>query len=905
MYRYFSCLITIFMSLLCSTSHAWGLRTHLWVGQQVIDDVIDDCHVDIVLLSGQVKNYQVSDEVCSAIRANLGAFRAGNLGPDAFPDPVVGQMTTHPGVEGGWATDRWLSHVLNAANTPEDVAFAYGFISHAAADVFAHSYVNHYAGDVFVLSDGETAVELRHFALEKYIESKTPVVTHQGNAVPLSRSGISIPKRFLSTTLIYNESVAREYFKVRFGLHLSTLHVARGTVQQSAKASQAIVDGVAKLISEYYKLQADQLLGLKQTELSLEAAKLALKKAEEVLGAEDRLLNEKRKIYEAILSTIENNPALIFGLSSLIDEQLRTLADLAGQLGRLNKQLDISRSDIGRFEADLNGLIARGGCDLIKSACRNDVSKICDLPGACPALGATCCVVNEVCDWVKPQDCSRLEAQVKDATNRFNGLQNEVHAIALRVTETEARKAALVVEKTQAETALALAQAGRAAAAADLAAQEAAVQDKRKIVKELQSGVTEALRLVKEAKDALDLSKKLIGQIEDFAKRYNVVTLFFNNWIEGIDRAGDDYVEASLDATLKIMTASGNAFEPYQRWLQCSLMNYAGVPWQVPFAYCEVKDKFDEIKSEIDRLKDSLPPILQWVIDPMGELQDELLKKAKPEVWKAVEASADFVLKPPAGRFIHLLADPKLVTPEALQDSFSEHTNTQGKKLIILPNVVQMANTDMALSASGQLTAESFNALRNSVLLAKLSLLGAAQLNMIFRDLAGDVSTRYGPTLYDEGRGGRFTLLLDAVRSIDGNHQWQPFGLPYPRSDGAPEPASPDLRRFGHSVHDHPHLGLRLFADPVARKEVFHRIFSGPIEGSLLDIPQLKFPPYTHPACARNPFPRSVDDNGSAESHDLGCVSNANPAKWFDSLGELIERFVYWLKSANQVPTQR
>ena len=550
-------------------------------------------------------------------------------------------------------------------------------------------------------------------------------------------------------------------------------------------------------------------------------------------------------------------------------------------------------------------MIARGGCDLIKGACRNDYSKVCGLPGACPALGATCCAVKEICEWVKPQECSDVEARVKDATNRFNGLQTMAQAVFLRVTETEARKAALLVEKAQAEAALALAQAGRAAAAAELAAQEAVVEGKRQIVKELQNGVADSLRLVREAKDAVDLTKKQIGQIEDFAKRYNVVTLFFKNWIEGIDRAGDDFVEASLDATLKIMSTSSDAFEPYQRWLQCSLMYYVGVPWQVPFTYCEVKDKFAEINAEFDNLKDSLPPVLQWVIDPMGELQEEVLKKARPELWKAVEASADFVLKPPAGRFIHFLADPKLVTPEALLEIFSEHTNTQGKNLLLLPNVVTMVNTDMALTASGQLTAERFYALRNSVLLAKLSLLGADQLNKLFIDMAGNVPTRYGPTLYDEGRVGRFTLLQDAVRSIDGNHQWQPFGLPYPRADGDPKPANPEMRKYGHSVHEHPQLGLRLFADPVARKEVFHRIFSGPIEGSLLDIAQLKFPPYTHPACTENPFPRSIDDNGNIEKYDLACVSNANIAKWFDSFSEIFERFIYWLKSANQLPVQR
>jgi Zinc dependent phospholipase C len=884
------------LALTFGSCYSWGLRTHLWVGQQVIDDVIDDCNVDIVLLSGPVKKYPVTDEICNAIRTNPEAFRAGNLGPDSFPDPVVGQMTTHPGVDGGWATDRWLLHVLNAANSPDELAFAYGFVSHAAADVFAHSYVNHYAGDVFILSDGETAVEFRHFALEKYIESKTPIVIHKGTEVPLSRAGISVPKRFLSTTLIYNESVAREYFKVKFGLHLSTLHVARGTVQQTEKASQAIVDDVAKLLSEYFKLQADQLVGLQQAELGLKAAQLVLKGADETYASEEKLLREARNGLRDVLRQIEANEDFILAYPGLLSNQLSIISNAVAEAAQLRKAIAAAEGQIGNLQAELNGILAENACKVVKEVCGwvEDTSYGC-------VLYPPSCVAKWACEKIEEAvpRCDDLRTEIAGLTNRINSLRSNLEKEVLREAGAIAAKAALEARKVEAEGLRLSLEASRVALEIAIASYEWRVAEARKAVALAQSQVAEMLRLVREAKDAVDLTKRLIGQIEDFAKRYNVVTLFLRNWLDGIDRAGDDYIDASLSSTLRIMSISGDAFEPYKRWLQCSLMNYLGVPWQLPFAYCDVKDKFNEIVGEIDKLKESLPPILQWVIDPMGELQEEILKKAKPEVWKAVEASVDFVLKPPAGRFVHMLADPKLVTPETLQESYNR-SDTEGKNLIRLPNVVGMVNQDMALSSSGELTMESFHALRNSVVLAKLSLLNAAQLNLLFKDLAGDVPTRYGPTLYGEGKAGRFTLLIDAVRSIDGNHQWQPFGLPYPRSDGTPEPSNPDLRRFGHSVHDHPHFGLRIFADPTARKEVFHRVFSGPIEGSLmLDIIQLKYPPYTHPACAKNPFPRTIDDNGAIENLDLGCISNVNPAKWFDSLGKLIERVVYWFKSAN------
>ncbi len=151
-------------------AEAWGLKTHAWIAQLVIDDVLDDGMVS--LPSGQ--RAAVPAAIIAAIRAHPERYRMGSLGPDVFPDPIVGQTTTHPGVENGWHTDDWLKHLLGAADDFEELAFVYGFAGHAAGDMFAHTYVNAYAGDIFVLSD-ENEVERRHFLLEKYRRRASPI----------------------------------------------------------------------------------------------------------------------------------------------------------------------------------------------------------------------------------------------------------------------------------------------------------------------------------------------------------------------------------------------------------------------------------------------------------------------------------------------------------------------------------------------------------------------------------------------------------------------------------------------------------------------------------------------------------------------------------------------------------
>lgn len=885
--------IALTLCLLAGNSaHAWSLRTHMWVAQQVFNDIVDDCHITLKLIEGSEKTYPVRQDTCDAIRANPKAYRAGSLGPDAFPDLVVGQMTAHPGVDGGWQADQWINHLLQAASSPQEIAFAYGFVSHAAGDVFAHSYVNHYAGDIFTLSDNESAVELRHFTLEKYIEGKTPALMHNGNAVP--NDALEVPKRFLSQNLIYNEGTSRQYIQAKFGIHLSALHTARGAVVEASNTSQKIIDRILELLAKYYELQAQQLDGFKGLELNLEAAKLFLKGAEEALQVEAKILDAKRKFYEIILSTIEKYPELILGLGTLIDEQLRLGAHAADQAAKVQADLNSAQGLLNKLQGDLAGVVARGACDLIDANCRNDISKICDLPGSCPALGTLCCATKLICDRVKPADCQNLEAEVSSAVQAVLNLEGQLKEWAAQEAAAQARKAALEAEKLEKTLALEAARLGRQAAELELQAQEELVKLKQDVVAKAKEAVEYALAKVKEAGDALNVTKILIEEIEEFAQRYNWVSLYFANWIDGLDRAGDDYIQAGLDSSLSIIQLNGNALDPYTRWLQCSLLTYVGVPWQLPYALCEVKDKVDELRGRLEELKESLPPILQWAIDPLGELREEVMKKAKPELWKAAETSADFVLGPPTGRFIHFLADPKLVTAQTLRDSFNQSDG--GKQLIRMPRVVEMVNRDIGFGTSGLLDPERFHALRNSVVLAKLSLLDTASLNQLYREFAGNVPTRYGPTLYDEARPGRFSLLLDAVRSIDGNHQWQPFGIPYPR-EGEPQPTEPEKRHYGHSVHQEPHLGLRLFADPTAREQVFNRIFSGPIEGELLALPQMKYPPYKHPACEANPFPRTVSDNGSTESHDLNCLPNYHPAKWFDKLGELLERLIYRFKS--------
>lgn len=870
---------------------AWSLRTHLWVAQQVIDDVIDDCHVQIPVAGGSVRKYSVPSTVCNALRNHPHAYRAGALGPDTYPDLVVGQMTTHPGVSGGWQTDDWLRHVLNEAAAPEDIAFAYGFVTHAASDMFAHSYINHYAGDIFVLSDGETAVELRHFSLEKYIESRTPTLVHQGALLPLNKFTIAPPSTFASETLIFKEAVARQYWAARFGVHLSALHVARGTVREASKDSQVIVDGVLKIVSEYYKLKLGAEVNLGTAKLGLAAAKEIAKGAQDLLDQANKALALKAEAYEKILGIIETYPGLINGLTASLEVQAKLLQQLGESISFLESEVTKANSAWSDANRRLQDLVVGGGCDLVQGACHNEVSKICDLPGACPGLGAVCCVTNLVCDQVVPKVCTDLRNEVKGLLSQLDAAKNSLSAEIAKRTKALADEAAFQTEKAKKELDLATARAARAGAELDLAVARKQVETAQAALNEAKKAIVIAEEVLAKAEEALNAVKHIIGQLEDWLKKYNLVTQYFQHWLAGLNQAGTDYIDAGTESSLRIINASGNALEPYQKWLQCSLMKVLGVPYEVPFAYCEVVDKFEEFQRRVDEAIADLPELLQWVVDPVGKMNKIVMEKVKPEIWKAVELSADFVLGPPTGRFIHMLAQPELATRESLNRNYSSSVVAPGKALLHFDSVADLVDKDIALSASGQFALEAFPAMRDSIVLSKLALLAPDQLNLLYEDLVTPPrrATRYGWELYSN-YAGNFSLLLNAVRSIDGNHQWQPYGLPYPRASGGAQPSDSASRQYGRHFIDDPEGGFRLFSEPTAREDVFLRIFAGPVEGEIRNAPQLGNYPF--PSCGKNAFPRTSDDLGTPKDSDLDCAS-PGLNKWLEGLGDAISAWSY------------
>ncbi|MVN88898.1 hypothetical protein GO986_19330 [Deinococcus sp. HMF7620] len=187
------------------TAYAWKPITHNYLAEEALRDALDDGFVTIpVLANGAPQNppvtqtYRVDPDLLLALRANTAQYRAGVLGPDAYPDIATGQQVIHPphsankddgSVRKG--SDDWLQHLYTKGQQSQSgavKAFVTGYLTHAAGDVFAHTFVNAYAGGPFDVDPHTNAA--KHLVIEGYMGKRTP------NLVEYDYSGMVTSGRF-------------------------------------------------------------------------------------------------------------------------------------------------------------------------------------------------------------------------------------------------------------------------------------------------------------------------------------------------------------------------------------------------------------------------------------------------------------------------------------------------------------------------------------------------------------------------------------------------------------------------------------------------------------------------------------------------------------------------------------
>jgi hypothetical protein len=201
-------------------SWAWKPYTHVYLAQQAWQDAVDDGRITLykidaaghVVRDGAGKavvlgTYPVQPRILQALRASPAKYFAGVLGPDAYPDILTGQMRIHPpgphfedpakvpdADKDGPGTDAWLQQIWAKAWQPpfgndDSIAFATGFLAHAAGDIYAHTFMNTYAGGIFDITDMTNLNWFKHITVEGYVAERTPELA----GIPLKGRGAFQP----------------------------------------------------------------------------------------------------------------------------------------------------------------------------------------------------------------------------------------------------------------------------------------------------------------------------------------------------------------------------------------------------------------------------------------------------------------------------------------------------------------------------------------------------------------------------------------------------------------------------------------------------------------------------------------------------------------------------------------
>jgi len=214
------------------SAHAWKPPTHLFGVEDALQDVIQNGSVTIHPIDGSAAiTVPVDQTITDALTQFPGAYRAGAVGPDAFPDLLFGQGYIHPDTrthndEGpnkatnSAQTYEWLRYLWEQAWKPDqngnhnlkNIAFALGYMGgHANGDVWAHTWINHYADGVFPdFTDLTHAdISVRHVLVEGYADKHRPgfEATAAQDEAGLDHTSYEIdaPTGFIADTLILSD----------------------------------------------------------------------------------------------------------------------------------------------------------------------------------------------------------------------------------------------------------------------------------------------------------------------------------------------------------------------------------------------------------------------------------------------------------------------------------------------------------------------------------------------------------------------------------------------------------------------------------------------------------------------------------------------------------------------------
>jgi hypothetical protein len=894
---------------------AFKVSTHVWIGQQVINDLEDDGQLSIEL-DGKTIYLPVDPVTKTAILNHKSDFLMGNIGPDAAPDVVVGQSLVHPGTEGGWKTNDWLEYLLEGADDSDlGKAFTYGYLGHAASDVFAHTYVNQYAGDIFELTDNETLVEKRHFVLEGYIDEHTPPLQdYQGNLLGKPQDLINLDDdygTYVRDTLVFNGTVAQEYWKNPLGRHLAAYYEYREAIDSLAEDGiwRDIDIAVLQIVARYFNI-----------EITPDEASKIVDAAQPVLDAfNNDIPDEVQALENRLFEYALKYEALGF-------EQVSAAVD---RMQRAEERLFSKKQNIENEMATLNSRLRNQACGVTSEALQrlgsslDFLNDVVDPLGTLDPLG----VRSRLIEGISNGD---IEA-ILDPLDFFGGQDDDVTYVISFTLTGIAGELALSNERTAnlfrmraaseerfgnanfggaiwlAETKAAIAnmypadeyisiEVNHYYGAVDGSTVANQVSDFEIFCNSVNDlidrGVSDHIDAIHRLEnEILEEKAELIQAIKDLrdetvaaAEAANVIKnalidlsqipgsdtspiqSVLRNWRGDVDVAMREYVKATGQAMLNTMDPDASAISPVINWFDCYHLSIIspgiqGIPNEV--SGCEFRDS---IATLIDSLTSIIsivgvagtPPGVDDALERLQELKDEVITELTDSLKEEAADQLEDFIPEEVQELISLFDVP--VTDAVLNQYFTTaETAQQPKHLLMIPDMASRVKAEMHL-VNGKFDPNEFAVVRNAIVLAKLALLDYQGL----RDLADAAGIPHH--FFD----GIDNVVANAFETIDANHQWMPESPPLPNSVGAPY--------FPEGLSFDTDTGFLPWQKPV-RNKLFRALFTGPLSAGV-DAPEIigktriVKADYPYQPCAIVPYPDDINDRTCIISWLIPVITN-------------------------------
>lgn len=818
-YIFKTLLFFIFAISFCEKVFAFKYNTHVWIAQQVIDDLANDGSITIEI-SGTNYQFPVDSEIRDAILENQNVFRMGNIGPDVAPDVATGQFLIHPGTD-SYGTDTWAINLENyvrdienrisdedwyayqenlCAQREYDLESIWGFIQNLSED----DSVNEQNGEQ---SGGEITGSYLSFANELGLLDTLagqvrdgPMVapTHQSE---VNTAELAYHRGFLGH--IASDTFAHSYVNYYAGdvywladgeLDVEKRHVAIESYID--KHLPPLPQGKGyNLISSPSAFLANAFIFNPQTALdvatvdpdfplthfyAIERLRAAIRKTASscVWTGIERFAGQ---VVINQLTGYTPNENQIQAVNEVLEDANQLNTDFLNRLNAINDKIDseVRGSFLNHSEKILNQF----------GAAQDSIEVFRNLEEQIDGYN------DDMVDLVNSNACNLEQAILETVCLAWEPIYKYgvpvgakcAHEVIQIVTPSCANHAAYQEYKRLRDGLIATRDQDLDVMVNAIKSDLIKLRDAMVAIHDAKNSVQDLITLLATFQlDSLDPFKNALKRWDQYITESMVAWIDAN--AEGAKKAmiaAENPVEQADRDCYKLFSGIGECLEreepvldPLVDWFAIYGPSLVGVPSEMTIAMRDVGAAFSSIRSLVDGTARtthmaSSDPISRFFLTMIEKNISEKISSVDvvEEIIKFVGDEEQEKLYKDAMAIFSLKIDDEIINNQfSIDDS--------EKSLVTYSNFSYQLRKDMRIGSNDVIDTTKFAALKNAVTLSKLTLLNNVQLNQI-ASLAGIEMPAYAPY-------STKNILYRAIKNIDGHGQWRPIGEALPRANNKP-----------------------------------------------------------------------------------------------------------------------